>query len=67
MEKEARGRHHSPAVTGGASSREVIIMKRTAFVAVFMVATLMVAGFAVATPGLKVETDKNVYTVGEDV
>jgi hypothetical protein len=42
-------------------------MKKTAITAVFMVAFLTVAGFAVATPGLTVETDKNVYSVGEDV
>ena len=42
-------------------------MKKAIFTAVFIAAILMVASFAVATPGLKVETDKNVYTIGEDV
>ena len=42
-------------------------MKKAIFTTVFISAILMVASFAVAAPGLKVETDKNVYTIGEDV
>ena len=42
-------------------------MKKTVITALFVVAILSVSSIALANPGLKVETDKNTYTVGEDV
>ena len=42
-------------------------MKKAVFTAVFMAAIMMFSSIAIASPGLTVQTDKNEYTIGEDV
>lgn len=42
-------------------------MKKAVFTAVFMAAIMMCSSIAFASPGLTVQTDKNEYTIGEDV